>query len=65
MTVTVDDLHAELAGDFARTRQELIEARSRHQEKDTPVSRSLVAECQAQIDRVLDLYIDMAHGHPS
>jgi hypothetical protein len=64
MTVTVDDLREDLAEDFAMTRTQLIEARLRHQEKDTPDNRSTVAECQAQIDRVLDMYLDMVHRPP-
>jgi hypothetical protein len=61
MTI-VDDLRAELAGDFAVTRLELIEARRRHREKDTPDNRALVASCQEQLDRVLDMYLDMVRG---
>jgi hypothetical protein len=64
MTVTVDDLREDLAEDFAMTRTQLIEARLRRQEKDTPDNRSTVAECQAQIDRVLDMYIDLVHRTP-
>jgi hypothetical protein len=64
MTITIDDLREDLVVDFARTRKDLIEARLRHQEKDTPDNRSTVAECKARIDRVLDMYIDVVHGAP-
>jgi hypothetical protein len=62
MTVIVDDFREELAVDFARTREELIQARRRRQQRDTPGNRSVVEECQAQIDRILDMYIDMGRG---
>ena len=62
MTVTVDDLREELAAEFFRSCRELAEARLRRQEKDTPDNRSVVEDRRAQIDRVLDMYIDMVRG---
>jgi hypothetical protein len=62
MTVTVNDVRAELAVDFLRTCQALEEARLQRQAKDTPDSRSAVQDCRAQIDRVLDMYLDMVRA---
>ena len=62
MSVTVEDLPEELAVDFAKTRDRLIQAREQLQRSDTPGNRSVVEECRAQIDRVLDMYIDLAGG---
>ena len=62
MTIAVDEMREELAVDFARTRKELIQARLRRQEKDTPGNRSIVEECRMQVDRVLDMYLDVTRG---
>jgi hypothetical protein len=62
MTLIVDDLREALAADFATARLELVEARRRRREKDTPENRSLVASCQTQLDRLLDMYLDMVRG---
>jgi hypothetical protein len=59
MTVTIETLRDELDATFGRVREEFIEARRRHQTKDTPDNRSAVRECLAQIDRVLDMYLEM------
>ncbi len=62
MTVTVNDVRAELAADFLRTCRALDEARLQREAKDTPDSRSAVEDCRAQVYRVLDMYLDMVRG---
>ena len=59
MTSTTVDLQPDLELDFGRVRAQLVVARLHQQKKDTPASRAAVASCWAQIDRVLDLYLDM------
>jgi hypothetical protein len=57
MTSPTTDVHGELAADFGRARERLIEARLRQQVKDTPHHREAVAACRARIDMILDLYL--------
>lgn len=63
MTVTFD-LRLDLEDAFTRAREQLIAARLRQQEKDTPDLRTAVSHCRARIDTVLDLYLDM-HRAPA
>jgi hypothetical protein len=59
MTITDDDFSEVLMVDFGHARKALVEARRRHQQKDTAAYRSAVRECQEQIDRVLDMYLEV------
>jgi hypothetical protein len=59
MTATIEDLRTELGIDFAGVCEELAEARSQQQQKDTPQNRTAVAECLGRIDTVLDVYLEM------
>jgi hypothetical protein len=59
MTVTIEPLRHQLEIDFRRGREELIEARLRQGQKDTPHNRSYVAECRTRVDAVLDMHLEM------
>jgi hypothetical protein len=43
---------------FARARLQLVRARRRRAEKDTPANRAAVAVSLAHIDTVLDMYLE-------
>jgi hypothetical protein len=58
MITTVDSLEATLGLDFTLACSDLTEARCRQGAKDTPGNRTAVAEAQARIDAVLDMYLD-------
>jgi hypothetical protein len=58
MITIVNDLRSVLAMDFAQARDALDEARLRQALKDTPTSRTAVAELRAGIDALLDMYLD-------
>lgn len=45
--------------DFDSARLELVAARREQQTKDTPAARRRVAERQAQMDRILDMWNDV------
>jgi hypothetical protein len=62
MTLTTSDLQPDLELDFGRARAKLVEARLHQREKDTPANRAAVASSWAEIDRVLDLYLDMSRA---
>jgi hypothetical protein len=44
--------------DLARARERLIAARAHQRVKDSTGNRARVAECRAQIDAILDLYLE-------
>jgi len=44
--------------DLGRARARLIAARAHQRVKDSTGNRARVAECRAQIDAILDLYLD-------
>jgi hypothetical protein len=44
--------------DLARVRERLIAARVHQRVKDSTGNRARVAECRAQIDAILDLYLE-------
>ena len=44
--------------DLARARERLIAARVHQRVKDSTGNRARVAECRAQIDAILDLYLE-------
>jgi hypothetical protein len=58
MIILDDNLKSALDLDFARTCDELAEARRRQSCKDTPGNRAAVAEARARIDAVLDMYLE-------
>jgi hypothetical protein len=60
MIITVDNLESALGLDFTMGCSELAEARFQQSCKDTPGHRAAVAEAQARIDAVLDMYLDAA-----
>ena len=45
--------------DLAQARDRLIAARAHQRAKDSPGNRSHVADCLAQIDAILDMYLDL------
>ena len=51
-----DDLADQIRLDFSHVCAELARARRRQSQKDTPMHRAAVAECQTAVDAVLDLY---------
>jgi hypothetical protein len=57
MNITSYSLREELAVDFSRACAQLVEARLRQVEKDTPANRAAVAECWARIDTLLDMHL--------
>jgi hypothetical protein len=63
--VTVDglydlaSLYAALRVDFTEACARFAEARRQQQTKDTPAHRTAVLEGHAQIDAILDIYLDM------
>jgi hypothetical protein len=62
MTMTVDDLRDVLGADFTQMCAELAEARSRQNQKDTASNRVCMTTCQARIDTLLDLYLEMGRA---
>ena len=62
MTMIVDDLRDVLGADFTQMCTELAEARSRQNQKDTAANRVSVTTCRAQIDTLLDLYLEMGRA---
>jgi len=58
MTTMCDSLADQIAGDFTRTCAELAKARHHQRQKDTPAHRAAVADCRAQVDAVLDLFLE-------
>lgn len=58
MDVLVTSLADSLQYDFDAARLELVAARREQQTKDTPAARRRLAECQAQVDRILDMWND-------
>jgi hypothetical protein len=44
--------------DLARARERLMAARAHQRVKDSTGNRARVAECRAQIDAILDLYLE-------
>jgi hypothetical protein len=58
MTTICASLADELRHDFSRARAQLVEARLRQVEKDTPANRAAVTQRLTVIDAVLDMYLD-------
>jgi hypothetical protein len=61
MLLIADGLRKDLEAAFEQVREDLLEARCHHRVKDTPDHRSAVQECLVQIDRILDMYLEMRH----
>jgi hypothetical protein len=59
MTATHTSLVEELRQEFCRARLQLAQARVRQALKDTPDNRAAVAECRTQIDRILDMHLEI------
>jgi hypothetical protein len=53
-----DDLHCALALGFATVCGRLSEARARRRKKDSTNNRTAAADCLAQVDAILDMYLD-------
>jgi hypothetical protein len=45
--------------DLTQARERLIAARAHEQVKDSSSNRARVAECRAQIDAILDMYLEV------
>jgi|1185.fasta_scaffold691851_2 hypothetical protein len=58
MTTICDSLVDQITGDFTQACAELAKARHNQRVKDTPAHRAAVADCRAQVDAVLDLFLD-------
>ncbi len=59
MDTVADSLVGEIALDLSRVWLEHSHAVARRRTKDTPAHRALVAETSAQIDALLDMYLDV------
>ena len=59
MFAVADSLVDELTRDLSRASLERSQAVARRRTKDTPSHRALVAETSAQIDALLDMYLDV------
>ncbi len=61
MTATISNtetLRGALGLSFSTACGELVEARLRLRQKDSPRNRTAVAECTAHIDEILDMHLD-------
>ena len=58
MDVLATSLQDSLQRDFDAARLDLVSARRQQQAKDTRAARRRVAECQEQLDRLLDMWND-------
>jgi hypothetical protein len=63
MTDFLDNSGSTIRGELMRARSQLVEARSRQQQKDSTGNRADLASCLTTIDRLLDRYL--ATGHRS
>ncbi len=54
-----ESLEGSIHLDFDLARLELAEARRVRLADDTPASRQRMAECRAQLDRILDMWNDV------
>ena len=54
------DLRDELVAAFGRAREDLLAARLRRQQKDTPRNRTAERACRTTIDGLLDTYLELA-----
>ncbi len=61
MTIVRDHLVDQISVDFVEACAELARAQLRRQEKDSRTNRAAVATCHAQIDAVLDLFLETLH----
>jgi hypothetical protein len=59
MTPTTTDVRLDLELDFDQARIRWVEARREQRAKDTPRHRAAVADRRAEVDRVLDLYLEL------
>jgi hypothetical protein len=59
MDVPAESLEDRLQYDFDAARRNLGCARREQQAKDTPAARRRVAERQAEVDRILDMWNDV------
>ena len=59
MDVPATSLEDSLKYGFDAARLDLVAARREQQRKDTPAARRRVAECQQQVDRILDTWNDV------
>jgi hypothetical protein len=51
--------------DLTQARERLIAARAHQRAKDSTSNRAQVAECRAQIDAILDMYLEVRPLSPS
>jgi hypothetical protein len=58
MDVLTERLSDSIQYDFDAARLDFLAARRQQQTKDTPAARRRVAECQEQVDRILDMWND-------
>lgn len=64
MTTPTMDLVTQLDQDLSSASVELVRARLRWRQKDTPGNRSVVAEWLERIDALLDMHLEAAPPHP-
>ena len=62
MIATTTDVRLDLELDFGAARARWIDARRSQREKDTPGSRAAVTANREEIDRVLDLYLELSRA---
>ena len=62
MTLPCDSLTEQLALEFTLACTELADARDRRTRKDSTAHRAAVAECEARVDRILDMFLEACRG---